>query len=285
MKMSPFCKVTDKILYQGFGFIAVSVIAIFQILPLKVWANDLVIPFEMPQPSFFGLAVGAYPDYFGSDDNAVGAIPIGRAPLGGERYISLIATDVRINLLNSSCWRLGPEIFYRFGRDDVDDEVVSRMHEIDNSTDLGLFGGYSWKDPQEIRKQAGFNVWGLWDVSGVHDGWTAGVSVYGMYPVARPVTIAVGAGTTYGSEEYMDAYFGVTETDSMTSGLLPYTADGGMRDARGWVAFILHLSPKWHTSIGLLYSRMLGDATDSPIVAERGTEDQFIYGAGVLYSW
>jgi outer membrane scaffolding protein for murein synthesis (MipA/OmpV family) len=34
-----------------------------------------------------------------------------------------------------------------------------------------------------------------------------------------------------------------------------------------------------------MYSRLVGDAADSPIVAERGSENQWIYGVGTLYAW
>lgn len=248
-------------------------------------ASDLIIPLELPQPNFFGVGAGGYPDYLGSDDTAFGAVPFGRASLGGERFINLLGNDVRLNLLDSPNWRLGPEFLYRFGREDVDDEVVASVHEIDDSADLGLFAGYNWRDPQEIRKQAGVGAWGLWDMTDVYNGWTAGASVYAMYPVARPVTVAAGAGATYGSAEYMDTYFGVTGLDSLASGLAPFFADGGMRDVRVWSVAILHLSPQWHTGVGVLYSRLLGNAADSPLVSERGTEHQWIYGAGVLYSW
>jgi outer membrane scaffolding protein for murein synthesis (MipA/OmpV family) len=29
----------------------------------------------------------------------------------------------------------------------------------------------------------------------------------------------------------------------------------------------------------------VGDAADSPLVAERGSKNQWVYGAGALYAW
>jgi outer membrane scaffolding protein for murein synthesis (MipA/OmpV family) len=34
-----------------------------------------------------------------------------------------------------------------------------------------------------------------------------------------------------------------------------------------------------------MYLRLMGDAADSPIVSVEGSRDQWIYGAGALYSW
>ena len=58
-----------------------------------------------------------------------------------ERYVQVLATDVKVNLLNHRNWRLGPELLYRFSWEDVDDSVVDKMEEIDGAFDLGLFGG------------------------------------------------------------------------------------------------------------------------------------------------
>ncbi|MDG4551498.1 MAG: MipA/OmpV family protein [Candidatus Contendobacter sp.] len=48
---------------------------------------------------------------------------------------------------------------------------------------------------------------------------------------------------------------------------------------------MLHLSPQWHLGAGVMYSRLVGDAADSPIIAERGSKNQSIYGVGALYAW
>ena len=248
-------------------------------------ADVFAIPVDPGTPNFAGFAFGAYPDYLGSDDQSFGAMPFLRLQLGGERFLRVLGNEARINLLDRSGWRLGPAALWRFGRQDVDDEVVRRMQEIDDSIDLGLFGGYTWMDADDPRRQTSVHAWGLADVTGSHDGWTAGLGGYFMRPVARALTLAMGAAATYGSDNYMNTYFGVTPEDSLASGLPVYGAGAGVRDVRGWVVGTLHLSPKWHVGVGALYTRLLGDAADSPVVARRGSADQWGYGAGALYSW
>lgn len=102
-------------------------------------------------PSYFALGVGAYPDYVGSDDYALGVAPIGRYGLGGNRYISLAVTYVTINLLDNENWQFGPAGSYRFGRGDVRDSVVRKLPELDPSLDLGVFAGYEavGEDPRD----------------------------------------------------------------------------------------------------------------------------------------
>jgi outer membrane protein len=264
---------------------AAALLAVAAMAARQGQAEDLVIPLELPQPNFIGLAVGAYPDYFGSSDYNVGAAPLGRLSLSGARFVRLMANEIRVNVLDHPDWQLGPVGLWRFGREDVDNAVVDRVHQIDDSISLGLFGGYVWRDPEEIRRMAGVSAWALGDVSGVYNGWTAGLNAYAMQPVAKMVTVGGGAAFTYGSGSYMDEYFGVTPADSLASGLPVYAPGSGVRDVRGWAAAVLHLSPQWHLGAGAMYSRLVGDAADSPLVSQEGSKNQWIYGVGALYAW
>jgi outer membrane protein len=266
------------------GFLAILLGAL-SLFSEGLRAEDLVIPLDLPEPNFFGGGVGAYPDYFGSNDYKFGGIPIGRLSLGGSRSVQLLGNELRVNLLDNPNWQLGPVGLWRFGRDNVSNPVVDSIHHIDDSISLGLFGGYVWRDPQDIRRMAGVSTWALGDVSGVDNGWTAGLNAYLMQPVAPIVTLGCGAAFTYGSSNYMNAYFGVTPRDSLASGLPVYEPGSGARDARGWAVAMLHLSLHWHIGAGFIYSRLLGGAADSPIVSEEGSKNQWLYGVGALYAW
>lgn len=265
--------------------IMASVLGTFGMVTQGVQAEDLMIPLELPELNFFGAGVGSYPDYFGSKDYDIGAAPFGRFSLGGSRFVRLLGNEIRVNLLDDRNWRLGPTALWRFSRKDVENPVVNKIHEIDDALSLGLFGSYIWRDPQEMRRQAGAGAWALGDASGVYNGWTAGLNAYAMQPVARMVTLAAGTGFTYGSGNYMDEYFGVTQADSLASGLPVYVPGGGLRDVRGWTTAVLSLSLHWHLGVGVMYSRIVGDAADSPLVALEGSKNQWIYGAGVVYAW
>ncbi|WP_200373745.1 MipA/OmpV family protein [Thiocystis violacea] len=255
------------------------------VIPPGVQAEDLMIPLDLPQLNFFGGGVGAYPDYFGSKDQDIGVAPFGRLSLGGSRFVRLLGNEIRVNLLDNRNWQLGPAALWRFSREDVENPVVNKVHEIDDALSLGLFGGYIWRDPQEMRRQAGVGAWALGDATDVYNGWTAGLNAYAMQPVARMVTLAAGTAFTYGSDNYTNEYFGVTQADSLSSGLPIHVPGGGVRDVRGWATAVLSLSLHWHLGVGIMYSRILGDAADSPLVALEGSKNQWIYGVGALYAW
>jgi outer membrane protein len=264
---------------------AAAVLAVAAMAAGQGHAEDLMIPLELPQLNFFGAGVGAYPDYFGSSDYALGAAPFGRFSLGGSRFVRLLGNEIRVNLLDDPNWQLGPIGLWRFSRKDVENPVVNKVHEIDDAFSLGLFGGYVWRDPQDIRKTAGVSTWALGDASGTYNGWTAGLNAFAMQPVARMITLAGGAGFTYGSGNYMDEYFGVTPADSLASGLPIYAPGGGMRDVRAWIAALIPLNPRWHLVASGMYSRLVDNAADSPLVSEEGSKNQWIYGLAALYAW
>jgi len=236
--------------------------------------------------NFVGGAVGAVPDYVGSDDYTVGIAPAGKVHWDpSERYIRLIASELSVNIIDSKNWSLGPLANYRFGRKNVDDSVVDKMEDIDGTVELGVFGGWTWIGPDDPRQRLNVSLQFQHDVGGVHDGYLVTPSVRYWHPVTRPLTLSIGASTTYGSKNYMSTYFDVTPSDSARSGLSTFSASSGIRDVRIAPMAIYSLSQQWHLAGGLIYSRLVGDAADSPIVSDRGSENQLFGGFGVVYAW
>jgi MipA family protein len=236
--------------------------------------------------NFVGGALGAAPDYVGSNDYTLGIAPAAKVYFdASERYVRLIATELSANLLDSKTWSFGPLLNYRFGRSDVGDEVVKRMDDLDGAVELGGVGGWTWVGPSDPRQRLNLSLQYQHDVSGTHDGYLITPAVRYWHPVSRPVTISVGVSTTYGSKNYTSKYFDVTPADSARSGLPVFTASSGIRDVRISPVMIYSLSQQWHLSAGLIYSRLVGDAADSPIVATRGSADQLFGGLGVVYAW
>jgi outer membrane protein len=249
-------------------------------------AQDL--PFGIDNvPNIVGIGGGMLPDYIGSDDYTGGAAPFFKwTPEKTEYYAMLIATQLYVNVANHPTFRFGPTINYRFGRDDdVDDDFVKEMEEIDGTIEAGAFVGYEWRDSQNPLHRWGVTLDFLADVGGEYKGYLASLSARYWYPVAKMIDIGLAVGTTYGSDNYMDTYFGVSERDSEASGLSAFDAEDGFREVRVIPAVVMHFSPQWHAGIGVRYSRLLDDAEDSPIVDDRGDANQWIYGFGVAYAW
>jgi outer membrane protein len=245
------------------------------------------IVFELPEiRNYVAGAVGIVPDYMGSDDYTFGGAPAGLIKFGSsERYARLVVTELSVNVLNSRTWSLGPVLNYRLARDDVDDDAVDRMRDIDGTVEAGLFGGWTWIGDDDPRHRFTATAEFLYDVGDTHDGYLISAGARYFQPVTRPLTLSIGATVTYGSSDYMQTYFGVDSNNAARSGLSQFSAGSGLRDVRIPVMAIYSLSPNWHLSGGLIYSRLLGDASDSPVVDDRGSSDQLYAGLGVAYAW
>ncbi len=235
--------------------------------------------------NYVSLGVGVVPDYIGSDDYTAGIAPAGVIKFGdSEAYAKLLATELSVNFLNSKNWSMGPVVNYRFARDDVDDAVVGLMRDIDSTVEAGVFAGWTFigDDP---RNRLTTSVSFLNDVGGEHDGYLIAASARYFRPVRRPLTLSVGVTATYASSDYMQTYFGVDADNASRSGLSLFSAGSGIRDIKIPFMAIFSFSPKWHLAGGLIFSKLIGDASDSPVTNDRGSDFQFFAGLGVAYAW
>ena len=93
------------------------------------------------------------------------------------------------------------------------------------------------------------------------------------------------AAVTWGSDNYMNTYFGISPSGAAAIGLSTFDADAGVRDVSGGLIAMVPLSDKLVAGAGIVYSQLLGDAADSPIVDTRGDSRQLIYGIGFAYGF
>lgn len=235
-------------------------------------------------PNFASVGIGFAPDYVGSDDYEFGAVPFARYSWG-ERYVALEGNFLSANVLDHANWRLGPAALYRFGRDDVDNDVVDRLPDIDDTVEFGAFAAYEIVDPQEPRDRWRFGVDFLHDVADEHEGFAIAANVRKWFPIGGSGALGFSVAATYGSSDYVDTFFSIDAAGAAASGLPVFDADGGLRDARLTAAYVQSISPSWHIGTGVLYSRLLGDVADSPIVDDQGSADQLIFGVGAVYAW
>ena len=237
---------------------------------------------------FIGLGAAYSPDYEGGDDYEASIAPFGRYNWGSGRYVSLGGTSgtekaarLRVNLVStaqSDTWEFGPLLQYRLERDDVDNNRVDRMRDVDAATELGVYGGFK-SGPWAAG--VGFVA----DVSSEHDG--ALVYMKGKYdiPVNDSFAMNVGAHLTYADDDYMDTYFGVSANDSVRSGLPRYSADSGLKDIGISLTGHYMFNKSWGLLGNVGYTRMLGDAEDSPLVDGVGDENQYSAVLAVTYSF
>ena len=230
----------------------------------------------------FGLIL---PDYEGSDDYTFAPAPMLRYKFGEERYVQIFGNNAFVNILNHPNFEFGPKAVYRLGRDDPDDSVVDLMKDVDDSFELGGFVGYKRNFDNNPRHRMNVHIDLTQDVSDGHDGYVAELAGVYWRPAATSFDIGFRGNVAYASDDYMSSFFSVTPSDSAASGLSTFDADAGFKDIGLAAMGLYHLNQNWHIGGIVMYKRMLGDAEDSPVVSDRGSENQLFVGLGLLYSW
>lgn len=277
---------TNKMRSIAYGLAAVLAVSLLSTPSQAQTTGGVAI--EVPDiDNFVGGGIAIVPDYIGSDDYDIGVAPVARIQFGdSERFARLNITELTVNVLDNKQWSLGPLLNYRPGRDDdVDDTKVKRMREIDDSLEVGVFGGWTWTSKKDPRARLSASLAAKQDVTDSHDGYLIDASVRYFTPLSRSFILSFGGAYTYGSSDYMETFFGVDTRDAATTGLSLFEADGGSRDIRLSLMAIQSLSINWHLAGGVVYQRLLGDAEDSPVVDDRGDENQFFVGVGAVYAW
>jgi outer membrane scaffolding protein for murein synthesis (MipA/OmpV family) len=227
----------------------------------------------------FGLGVG--PQYEGSDDYE--AMPLFVATFSkGNLYMGFEDATIRANFLDSDHYEFGPLLSFATGReDDIDDSAVAALGSIDTATEPGAFAAYSWPLAADSRMRVGGEY--LHDVSGVYDGWRGGLSLGYSREIGPGWSLNVEAALGLVSDDYADTFFSVSRSGARASGLDRYRAQGGA-DNLGVTLVLGHQVTDRLGLFGVVaLQRLLGDAADSPIVADAGDPDQVMAGIGIAY--
>lgn len=241
---------------------------------LDLFAGEVIFR----QEPLVGMGTGLAPDYEGAFNFRVYPIPQVRFNWDDDRYINLFGPVIRAELIAHSPYGFGPMLRYRPERGSVKDEQVRLLNKVNAAVETGVFGTITLGN---LFFYSAINR----DIGDAHDGFLVDISVGNrveIEPHVRMVFLAVG---TWADGKYMDTYFSVDADNAEKSGLPEYRAGAGIKDIG--VVVSLKYNVDWHWGITGIwkYTRLIGDAGDSPIVAQRGSRNQFINGLIINYNF
>lgn len=165
----------------------------------------------------------------------------------------------------------------RGGRDENEDDVLNGLGDVDRAYEAGAFARLK-RGPARFR----FNA--VHDVAGGHDGLVLDFSAGLQLPLENP-WLSLRIATTWVDDNYMTSYFGINTVQAARSALGPFTARSGFKDVRFSVGSRIALNAHVSALLSVGYTRLVGDAADSPIVAAHGDADQFFAAVGAIYSF
>jgi MipA family protein len=204
-----------------------------------------------------GLAVA--PNFQGSDKYRLRPVPFAAASYG--RFF-LGFGGLGVNLVRQSGWRLGALLSYGGGRREDVDARLAGMGDIDRTLNAGVYA---------VNFTSGFLTRAVvhTDAGGEGHGTLARLDVMRRFRVDEKLGFFAGPGITWGSRQHNQTFFGVTDEQSMRSGLPAHEAGSGINSLRFTAGTGYRINPNWRVIGSLSAARLSGDAGASPIVETR----------------
>lgn len=247
-----------------------------------------------------GIGLGYGATYSGSDDYTTFVLPLVQGSLGGVDFSPRpagIAADIIPDPADGPSFSFGPVVKLNSDRtdaEDIDDEVVALYGELDRAVEVGASAGVTFPEVLHGYDSVSFNVDAVWDVAGAHEGMTVSPSVSYFTPLSRGTAASLTLSTTWVDDDFADYYYSVpTAPGGFPAGvtpLAPFEAESGLESA-GMNLFLAQDLDGDITNGGLAlvgiagYSRLLGDAADTPFTEDRGSANQFLAGIGIGYTF
>ena len=252
---------------------------------------DSELPLEQKDACKFTLGAGAIymPAFVGSKDYQTMAFPNIKMEYKGRFFASLFE-GVGYNIIYNERWHAGPIMKYNLGRTEGDDNplriagkktnTLRGLGDVHATLELGGFVEYNFKPfsyKLELRQGVGGHKGLIVETGLNYIGFTK--------RLGKPIMYSFGPHAIFADSNYNNAYFGINQTQSANSGLAKYNAGSGLV-SYGIEGFAV-ISVSKSISVGVFggYDRLGSVATDSPLIRERGNENQFMGGLRTTYEF
>jgi MipA family protein len=223
--------------------------------------------------------VQAGPRFPGSDDMAVFFYPgVDWRRVGEPERFKAPDDGISFSLYESPWFSLGPTARIVGSRNPKDERDFTGLHKVDWTIEAGAFVEV-WpleflRARAEIRQ--GFNG---------HEGIVGNLGLdfvqrYGAF------TFSIGPRLAFGDSDFASEYFGITPVEAALNGRVsPFRPDGGLTSVGALASVRYKWSEQWSTTVYAGYDRLVEDAGRSPVARVLGSQDQYIVGAQLSYSF
>ncbi len=213
-----------------------------------------------------GAAVVTMPRYEGASNYFVAVAPILKfSALGGsleamKRFDFKMLDDISFSLIKHNGLDVGVLTGYRLGRKENDSPYLHGTGDIKGSIVGGGFVRYGF-GPAFVRASAHQSL------TGDDTGAVLRLATGTKHALTDRVLIKADLWADAANDAYMDSFFGVTRAQSRRSGLRTYDPGAGFKSISAKLGTEVALTPDWTLEAAAGYSRLIGDAAESPIIS------------------
>ena len=226
-----------------------------------------------------GAGVLSLPRYPGASDRRYEPIPVLGASYGPLFIGSVPGSDTPFEigayLYHDAHWKVAALLSYDFfsPRKVSDDPAyLHGLGDIARTAHTGLLVSYS---QSFFTLRTAVNT----DIGGKHEGTQISFDALGNYRLNDKLTFQGGPGITWGSSQYNQTFYGVTQAQSASSGLASTAEGSGLNAVRLAGGATYHLNRHWSVDAKVVLTHLPGDVGSSPIVQKR---TQIDYGLFVV---
>ncbi len=189
------------------------------------------------------------------------------------------------SVINTPAFQFGPAVQIVNQRKASDYAQTNGLADVNYAAQVGAFANF-WPLPWlRLRGEARQGIGG-------ETGVTGDVFLDAVVPIGQ-WTLSAGPRVTLQTAAATSPYFSITAAQAAAAtalqpGLAPltaYYAGGGLYSYGAGTQLQYAFNETWTAHAFVEYQRLTGSAADSPLVTQRGSPNQFIYGLGATYSF
>ncbi len=189
------------------------------------------------------------------------------------------------SVINTPAFQFGPAVQIINQRKASDYAETNGLADVNYAAQVGAFANF-WPLPWlRLRGEARQGIGG-------ETGVTGDVFLDAVVPIGQ-WTLSAGPRVTLQTAAATSPYFSITAAQAATANLLQpglaplsaYHAGGGLYSYGAGTQLQYAFNETWTAHAFVEYQRLTNSAADSPLVTQRGSPNQFMYGLGATYSF
>ncbi len=224
-----------------------------------------------------GAGAQLVPEFPGADSH--GVLPLFDLSFArGSKPFRFKAADDSpgIRLVSTDKFGFGPVVNLQPKRKESD--VGAPVGSVPMTVEAGAFADYFPVPSLRLRAEVRKGIGG-------HDGVVGSIGADQIWRDGDRYVFSIGPRLFFSDSRYQREYFGVTPAASLATGLPEYRPSGGIHGVGLNSGVYYQFTPKWGLFGFARYTRLVGDAADSPLIRAFGSRNQLSGGVGLTYTF